>query len=96
MNKRAEMDRATLIEELKELIIAECDKDMTPEEIDSEARLIGGEMDLDSLDALQVSLAVKGKYGVRIEEGPAVRKAFASVSALADFILEAQSASAAT
>lgn len=85
-------DRAALIEELKALIIAECDKEMATDEIDSEAQLIGGEMDLDSLDALQVSLAVKERYGVRIEGGPDARKAFASVSTLADFIIAAQAA----
>lgn len=85
-------DRAALIEELKALIIAECDKEMSPDEIDAEAQLIGGEMDLDSLDALQVSLAVKERYGVRIEGGPDARKAFASVATLADFIIAAQAA----
>ncbi len=86
------LDRGPLIEELKALIIAECDKDMAPDEIDSEAQLIGGEMDLDSLDALQVSLAVKERYGVRIEGGPDARKAFVSVATLADFIIAAQAA----
>lgn len=88
------LERAALIEELKKLIIIECDKEMEPSEIDPEAQLIGGEMDLDSLDALQVSLAVKERYAVRIEGGPDARKAFASVSALADFIIAAQAGGA--
>jgi acyl carrier protein len=55
---------------------------------------MNGPFDLDSLDALQIALAVKERYKVRIEGGPDGRKAFASLSALADFIIEARSASA--
>jgi acyl carrier protein len=86
------MDKAQLIEDLKHLIITECDKEVTPGEIDANAPLIGGEMDLDSLDALQISLAIKERYGVRIEGGPDARKAFASVSELADFVIAARNA----
>jgi acyl carrier protein len=85
-------DRTALMADLKAMIVAECDKDIAPEEIDDEARLIGGEHDLDSLDALQISMAVKQHYGVRIEGGPDARKALASVASLADFIIAGQNA----
>ena len=52
----------------------------------------GGPLDLDSLDGLQIALAVKERYGVRIEGGPDGRKAFASISALADFITASRAA----
>jgi acyl carrier protein len=86
------MDRAALIEDLKRLIVAECDIEISPEEIDADARLIGGDIDLDSLDALQIALAVQERHGVRIEGGPDARKSFASVSSLADFIIAAKAA----
>jgi acyl carrier protein len=87
------MDKTALIEELKQLIITECDKETDPGEIDAEEQLIGGgALDLDSLDGLQIALAVKERYGVRIEGGPDGRKAFASVSALADFIMASRAA----
>lgn len=85
-------DRTALMADLKAMIVSECDKDIAPEEIDSDARLIGGEHDLDSLDALQISMAVKQRYGVRIEGGPDARKALASVASLADFIIAGQNA----
>lgn len=88
------MDKARLIEELKQLVITECDKEFEPADMDVEAPLMNGPFDLDSLDALQIALAVKERYKVRIEGGPDGRKAFASLSALADFIIEARSASA--
>ncbi len=87
------MEKAALIEELKQLIVTECDKEMDLAEIDPEAQLIGGgPLDLDSLDGLQIALAVKERYGVRIEGGPDGRKAFASISALADFVTVSRTA----
>lgn len=81
------MDRETLKHALKCLVIEECDKDIAPSAIADDAILIGGDLDLDSLDALQISMAVKNRYGVRIEGGPEARRAFASINSLADHIL---------
>jgi acyl carrier protein len=83
------MDRSQLTLELKEMIVAECDAEFGVEDIADDMRLIGEEgLQLDSLDGLQIALAVKERYGVRIEGGPDSRKAMESVSALADYILE--------
>lgn len=72
---------------LKIMIIEECDKDVTAEEITDDEILIGGPLELDSLDALQICMAVKNSYGVRIEGGPEARRALQSVQTLADTIL---------
>lgn len=80
-------DRNTLKQELKKLIVVECDKDIEPESIADDAILIGGELELDSLDALQISMAIKNRYGVSIEGGPAARRALQSVNTLADTII---------
>lgn len=88
------MDKAALIEELKQLVITECDKEFDPAEMAIDAPLMNGPFELDSLDALQIALAVKERYQVRIEGGPDGRKAFASLSALADFIITARSGGA--
>jgi acyl carrier protein len=71
---------------LKEMIIEECDKDMEPTEIQDDEQLIGGRLDLDSLDALQISMWVQKNYGIRIENGPAARSALRSVNSLAELI----------
>jgi acyl carrier protein len=86
--------KSALKSELKALIVTECDKDVPPDSIEDDERLIGGRLELDSLDALQISLAVKDRYGVRIEGGPDSRKALASVNALAEFIVAHTPASA--
>lgn len=73
---------------LKEMIIEECDKDISANDISDEEQLIGGDLDLDSMDALQICMAVKAVYGVRIEGGPEARKSLASVNSLCQTILE--------
>lgn len=83
------LNKSDLIPALKALIVKECDKDFAPETIDENERLIGGRLELDSLDALQISMAVKDRYGVRIEGGPDTRKAFETLNALAEFIIAA-------
>lgn len=88
------MDRETLKRELKELIIFECDKedDVSVSDITDAEQLVGSDapLALDSLDVLQLSLAVKSAYKVRIEGAVDARQAFASIDALADYILERQ------
>ncbi len=77
---------------LKTLIVEECDKDVPPESIGDDDVLIGGALDLDSLDALQICIAVQNRYGVRIKAGPEARRALESVNALARTIRERQPA----
>jgi acyl carrier protein len=83
------LDRETLKQDLKKLVTTECDKDVDVADISDDEFLIGGPLELDSLDALQICLAVKNRYGVRIEGGPEARRALQSINALADTILNA-------
>ena len=82
------MDREQLKQELKELIIRECEKNVRPDQISDDGILIGNEsqLDLDSLDALQIALAVKQRYGTRIDGSTETRAALKSINSLADFI----------
>ncbi|MGH8373502.1 MAG: acyl carrier protein [Gammaproteobacteria bacterium] len=83
------MDREQLKLELKQLIVKECEKNVPPEQIQDDAILIGseGSLALDSLDALQIALAVKQQYGKRIDGNNQTRAALTSINTLADFIL---------
>lgn len=82
------MDMENLKQELKQLIVEECDIDVEAYEIEDDERLIGsdGRLDLDSLDALSISLEVKSRYGKHIDSGNETRMALSSINALADFI----------
>ncbi len=92
----ASLDLETLKSALKTLIVKECDKDIDPASIEDGAQLIGGSLELDSLDALQISLAVKDRYDVRIEGGNEGRAALASINSLAQFIIDARANTPAT
>jgi len=74
--------------ELKQLIIDSLDlEDLSVDEIDNEEALFNEGLGLDSIDALELGLAIRKKYNVRIDaEKDDVIKIFASVSALASFI----------
>lgn len=84
------MDDHELKQALKELLVTECDKEdeLDWESISDDEALIGDKsrIGMDSLDALQMALAVQQEYGVRIEGSRDARRAFRSISALSDYI----------
>ena len=81
------MDRVALRTEIKELIIRELNLEgKTPSELDDEAPLFGTGLGLDSLDALQLAMAIEERYELRLPEGDEVRPIFASIAAIADFV----------
>ena len=83
------MDLDTLKQELKQLVVDECDVSFEADEIEDNERLLGtnARLDLDSLDALSISLEVKSRYGKHIDSGNETRMALTSVATLAEFIL---------
>ncbi|MEA2696648.1 MAG: acyl carrier protein [Myxococcales bacterium] len=84
--------------ELKRLIIETLMlEDVTPAQIDSEAPLFVEGLGLDSIDALELALAVSRKYAVRIKaDDERNRDVFRSVKALAAFIQAETSVAAGT
>ena len=83
----------TLELELKQLIVeALMLKDVTAGEIDSEAPLMVEGLGLDSIDALELAMAIGKRYGVKFRSDEAQnRLAFSSVRALAGYIRDQQS-----
>jgi len=82
-------ERTEFTTKLKELIIRALRlEDIAPENIVDSEPLFGDGLGLDSIDALELVVAVEKEYGVEILDAEVGRRAFASVSALADFILE--------
>lgn len=77
-----------LEQEIKELIVeALMLDDVTPEGIDSNAPLFVEGLGLDSIDALELAMAIDKKFGVRIRADDEANKAiFANVKNLAEFV----------
>lgn len=74
--------------EVKQMIIESLYlEDVEVEDIDSDAPLFGEGLGLDSIDALELGLALKNKFGLVLStESEETRQHFYSVTALAEFI----------
>ncbi|MBN8727028.1 MAG: acyl carrier protein [Xanthomonadales bacterium] len=70
--------------ELAELLVASLNlDDVGADEIDPEAPLFGGDLGLDSIDALELALAVSRHYGFQLRsDNPDNQRIFASLRAL--------------
>jgi len=79
-----------LEQEIKELIIeALMLEDVTPAEIEPDAALFVEGLGLDSIDALELAMALEERYGVKIGDDPEQnQQIFASVRCLATFVSE--------
>jgi acyl carrier protein len=87
------MEREAMKREIKQIIIAELDlRDRSESEIVDGAPLFGDGLGLDSLDALQLAMALEERFGVQIPEGEEAKQVFASVEAIAEYIARAQAA----
>jgi len=74
--------------ELKQLIIDSLDlEDITAEEIEDSAPLFGEGLGLDSIDALEIGLALQKRYGIKLKaDSETTRQHFASINALAELV----------
>jgi acyl carrier protein len=74
--------------QIKELIISSLElEDIKPENIKDEEPIFGEGLGLDSIDALELGIALKKKFGVKFSaENADNRRHFASVDALAAYI----------
>ena len=62
-------------------------EDMEADEIDPEEQLFGDGLGPDSIDALEISLAISKEYGVQIKaEDEGTREAFATLRSLTAFV----------
>ena len=75
-------------QEIKELIVATMSlEDIEASDIDAEAPLFNEGLGLDSIDALELGLALQKRYGVTLAaDSEDTRRHFASVKALAAFV----------
>lgn len=74
--------------EIKQLIIDALNlEDMCPGDIDNDSQLFGEGLGLDSIDALELGMALKKKYDIELDAGDSrTREHFRSVATLAALI----------
>lgn len=77
----AQHELATLIVQCLNL------EDVDPAQIDADAPLFGGELGLDSIDALEIALAISKHYGFQLRsDNPDNRQIFASLGSLSEHV----------
>jgi acyl carrier protein len=78
-----------LIAELKLKIIDTLSlMDVAPDEISDDTQLVGGDVGIDSIDVLELVLMLEKDYGVKIESKDVGVQVFASVRAMAEFVMK--------
>ena len=77
-----------LVKEVKELIITSLDlEDMTPEDIKTDGMLFVDDLGLDSIDALELGVAIHKKYDIKLDaSSDETKQHFRSVASLVKFI----------
>ena len=74
---------------LKKMIIEECEKDdIEPEELGDDVELFSEKsgLELDSLDALQISMGLQNQFGIRLADTKDFRRVVTTINALAEYI----------
>ncbi len=81
------MPRASLEQDVAKLIVQTLRLKLDPATIDPEAALFGEGLGLDSIDALELALAISQIYGYQLKSSdPEIRTIFSSLKALAKAI----------
>jgi len=87
MTASADTSVDALILEVAQLVVTALNFDMAAADIDPDAPLYGDGLDLDSIDILEIALAVSKKYGFQLradnEDNAAI---YASLRSLAQYI----------
>ena len=83
------MDFETTAAKIKDIIVSSLDlEEVAPADIETDAPLFGEGLGLDSIDALELGMAVKKEFGISFSKNPADNKQiFHSVKTLADYVL---------
>jgi len=78
----------SLKEDLKVLIVQECEKEVEPSSIKDDDIIFDPEhpLELDSLDSLQIAMALQNNYGIRLVDPKEARRVMESINTLASYI----------
>ena len=84
------MTPAELIAELKAVVLEAAEKTAPEGGLTDDEALFGPDsrLALDSLDALQISMAIQERFGVRMTDSKETRRALSSIAHLAQHLIE--------
>ena len=88
-------DAATLRSEIKKMLVENCMLQIPLEEIADDQALFGPDsLGLDSVDALQLVVALDKNYGLKVPDPEAARSILHSINSMTDAVLRRKTASA--
>jgi len=89
-------DQAALEQDIARLIIDTLNlEDLQPADIPRDQPLFGEGLGLDSVDALELALALQKQYGIRVEsDAKHTRQHFATLASLAAYVADPRTACA--
>lgn len=61
-------------------------EDVDMDELNSDTRLFGAGLELDSIDAIEIEVLVKKEWGIEIHQSERNESTFSSIGALAEFV----------
>jgi acyl carrier protein len=80
-------DMASVKEQLKPIILKSLRiTDLTPADLRDDQPLIGGELEIDSIDILQLVLEIERHFGIKLVQANFNQKSLESINALAAII----------
>lgn len=82
------MTREEVIEEFKNHLIQYLNLlDTTPEQINNEEPLFGGDLGLDSIDSVELIVLLDREYGIKIKNPTEGRQILVDVNTIVDYII---------
>ena len=85
------VESSALNEEIRKMMVENLMLQMTADEIQDDQALFGaGSLGLDSVDALQLVVALDKNYGLKVPDPEAAKTMLQSVNTMADAILKKQ------
>lgn len=75
-----------IIDKLKEIIATELDVNLVPADIDENASLLEGEIDIDSIAIVELISIIEEKFGIVFTDEELMPESFSTLSVLAKLI----------
>lgn len=82
--------REQVLARVREVLITELSVTRAPDEIDPDAPLFAGGIGLDSVDGIELVVAVERAFDVQLPDGEALFLVTASINRIVDFVVASQ------